>query len=373
MELFKFVNTIPTNLVNAEYISGYNSAMWVERYREPGEFELIAPLSSGLKEFLPLGTIISHIDTLEAAIVETHHIKENVNSDPIITISGRTFDSFLENRIVGTNQAWGDAAVPFTEYSLSAANTWNQAVTLINQHILSTLLIDDNESLNDNILAATVTPGTGVSETRIIKRGSVHARLMELLAVDNLGIRFIRRNPFGVFGDDVKSYFLIHHGNDKRDTVNFSWTDGELKGAEYLWSLKKSKNIALVQGRYVEEIVYSSANHYDRRIMFVDANDIDGYMTTVPTISTTPTIGQIRAKMYIRGQEALANQNEVNIASTDISDVSQYQYRKDYDIGDIVSVDGNYGGQEQRRVIEYVEIEDEHGESGHPTLAVLNE
>src|SRR5690606_26414123 len=123
-------------------------------------------------------------------------------------------------------------------------------------------------------------------------------------------------------------------------------------------------NVALVQGRFVEEIVYTGATHYDRRVMLVDASDIDGNLSATPTGTT---LTNIRAKMYIRGEEALANQNEINIASTDVAKVTQYEYRKDYDIGDIISIDGNYGEIEKRRVVEYVEIEDENGESGHPT------
>lgn len=366
MELFKFSNSPATDLLNGFAITGYTSAMWVERYRTPGEFEIVAPLSSGLRSELPLGTIISHVDTLELAIVENHHIEEAQDSDPIITITGRSFESYLENRIVGTNEAWDDPPAPFFEYGLIANKSWDQAVILINDHVSGP--VDSNETLNGHIIAATSLSGTGVTPLRYLKRGSLHERLVELLAVDDLGIRMIRRNPWGVLGNDTTTYFQIHRGVDRSNKIIFSWQAGELESAEYLWSLKNLKNVALVQGRFVEEIVYTGANNYDRRVMFVDASDIDGALTTAPTGST---LTEIRAKMYTRGEEALANQNEINIATTDIARVTQYRFRTDYDIGDIVSVDGNYGDIEKRRVVEYVEVEDEGGESGHPTLAVL--
>lgn len=78
MELFKFTHPTSTNLTYGVPIHGYTSAMWVERYRVPGEFEIEAPLSSGLQDELPLGTVISHIDTLDAAIVENHEISEKL-------------------------------------------------------------------------------------------------------------------------------------------------------------------------------------------------------------------------------------------------------------------------------------------------------
>lgn len=368
MDLFKFTHPTPTNLSMGEPIVGYDSAMWVERYVNPGEFEIVAPLSSGLKSFLPRGCIISHIDTLEVCIVEDHHIVEENDSDPTITITGSSFEAYLNNRIVGFQIASLGTSSPYDDYILASDNTWDQAVKLVNDHILSSLTNEDDEALNDEIFADTVTPGSGVVSARVIKRGSLHERLLELLAVDNLGVRMVRKNPFGGLGDDTNTYILIHNGIDVSDSVIFSWDSGELERSEYLWSLKKAKNIALVQGRYVEQIVDSADVGYNRRVMLVDASDIDGSLSAAPTGGT---LTDILNKMTVRGEAALAGQKELDLVSTDISKATQYQYRKDYDIGDIVSVDGKYGDIEKRRVVEYVEIEDKTGESGHPTLAVI--
>jgi hypothetical protein len=74
--------------------------------------------------------------------------------------------------------------------------------------------------------------------------------------------------------------------------------------------------------------------------------------------------------MQVRGRIAIDNQNRVTIVKSDISSVTPYQYRTDYNVGDLVTLDGNFGVSAVMRVIEYVEIEDESGESGHPTLSV---
>jgi hypothetical protein len=74
--------------------------------------------------------------------------------------------------------------------------------------------------------------------------------------------------------------------------------------------------------------------------------------------------------MHTRGRQALAKQNRVTISRADISKLTNYQYRRDFNVGDLVSLDGNFGQIATMRVVEYVEIEDENGESGHPTLAI---
>lgn len=370
MHLFKFTHPTKTNLTYGTAINGYSSAMWIERYRDAGEFEIEANLSSGLLDFLPQGTLISHVDTLDVCIVEDHEINDEVDEEPTIKITGRTLDAWLENRIVGINYAYGTPAAPFTEYILASDLTWVQIETLINAHIKDSEVTNANDSLNDDILAYTNILGSGSVEARTIKRGNLHERVIELLSIDDLGLRVIRKHPSHSLASPTTTRLYIHQGTDRSDSVLFSANAGDVDSAQYLWSLRKRKNAALVQGRYVETVVVSTDAGYDRRWMFVDASDIDGSLTTAPSGGT---LTAIRTKMQRRGLDALKKQTDVNIAQVDISRNIRVQYRKDYDIGDIVMVDGNYGISEKRRVVEYVEIEDQNGVSGHPTLARLGE
>jgi hypothetical protein len=74
--------------------------------------------------------------------------------------------------------------------------------------------------------------------------------------------------------------------------------------------------------------------------------------------------------MSARGRAAIKGQSNITITQADVSNTTMYQYRRDYNIGDLVSIDGNFGQTAVMRVIEYAEIEDENGNSGHPTLAL---
>jgi sulfate adenylyltransferase subunit 1 (EFTu-like GTPase family) len=108
---------------------------------------------------------------------------------------------------------------------------------------------------------------------------------------------------------------------------------------------------------------------YDRRMMFVDASDIDSEYTTAPT-GTDRT--NILAAMKIRGQAELAAQNEVALVKTEPTKNSTiYKYREHYAVGDIITVDGEYNETSSMQISEYVEIEDETGESGYPTLSAI--
>jgi Siphovirus ReqiPepy6 Gp37-like protein len=321
-----------------------------------------------LREFLPTGTLISHADTLEVMIVENHEITEQSGEDPELKITGRSFETYLENRVVGTNAARTSSTI--VEYVLPLARTWTQAVKLINDHIVSPPTNVNDALVNVSANTGLIASDPGTSELREIDRGNVHERLVEILFVDDLGIKTIRRNTFGGVGSSTQTILQVYRGVNKANSVIFSWKSGDLEAADYLFSEKKLKNSALVEGKFVYRMVDLGPTKYDRRVMLVQADDIDGHYDVKPTGAA---LTNILNSMNVRGQQALKAQNRITISRADVSNTTKYQYRRDYNIGDLVSLDGNFGQIATMRVIEYVEIEDENGESGHPTLSIPGE
>lgn len=366
MNLFKFNPvTSPTVLEHGEFINNATRVTWIERYADTGEITIEAPVSSGLREFLPEGTLVSHTDTYEVMIIENHEIEEPKREDPTLKITGRSFESWLENRIVGVNLCRSSSNI--VEFVCDPDFTWEQIVYLINQHIDDIAVISSFDAL-ENVVASTIISGSGVSEERTIDRKDVLSAVQELLAIDDLGIRTIRRVPWSVpAGSTAETILDIYNGEDKTQEVVFSWKSGDLDAASYLFSNKKLKNAAMVLGRYVWTMVDDSNAGYDRRMMIVNADDLDGNLSAAPVGGSLTTL---LSKMEVRGRQALAKQRQVTISQTDISDLTRYQYRRDYNIGDLVSLDGNFGQTAVMRVIEYAEIEDESGVSGHPTLSI---
>lgn len=365
MELFRFTNiTSPTVFQSGELITGYNSVSWTERYQEAGEFEINAQLSSNLRAFLPLGCFISHADTMEVMIVENHEVDQKIDEDPTLKITGRSLTTYLENRIVGLNRVRADSKI--SEYVLPINETWDQAVYLVNTHIKDT---DNVNDAIDNVNCVSICSGTATREERTIGVGDVFKGLQDILAVDDLGVKTIRRNPFGLEtgSSSTETRIIIYKGRDKSKQIHFSWKSGDLSSAGYLFSDRKLKNFAHVRGKWVEIIVDDGTGQtkYNRRFMLVDGSDIDEAQEKYP--DPTPR-DWIKAAMAIRGRQALKKQTRIHLARTDVSDTTRWRYRQDYDVGDLVMVDGDWGERTVMRVVEFVEIEDENGESGHPTL-----
>lgn len=374
MEFFQFTSDPSENPDQAHMINGVTESMWVERYREAGEFKLTAPVSSGLRDTLPIGTLISHIDTYEVMIVENHEIDEGDEALTKIVITGRSIETWLEHRIVGSNFAWPlGIGVAIPQYSLASAESWDQVVELINHHILPSSLIDDDDAINRLMLPYTEIADVGISLVRSIPHGTVYERLQELLIIDDLGLRCFRPGPWVPnVGSLNKVCLLIHNGEDKTTEVAFSHDSGELETASYLWSNKKKKTSALVKGKWLATMIVGTEIEYERRVMLVDGSDIDDAAETLPISDPGSPVDHtlLTDLMIARGEETIARQNDVEMANVEISKTAtRYVYRRDYNIGDIVAVDGNYGASSIMRVIEYVEIEDSTGESGYPTLS----
>jgi hypothetical protein len=355
MDFFKFNSeTGMTDPTSGAAINGATRKMWVERYSEPGEFEIIAPVQSDLRRFLPLGTLISHINTSEVMMVENQEITENLGENSELKITGRSFVAYLENRLIGVNAARSNSIiVPIT---LASAITWNQVVTLINQYI-STPTTDPNDRVPD-VLAVTDLTGVGTTEARPVE-GDVLKAVLDILGVDDLGIK--SSAPVGTPFLELR----VYKGVDKSRSVIFSWTTNDLNASSYLFTNRKLKTTALVVGKGIWTVVDTpGATGYARRMMRVDS-DIDKDQNTPPS---GPTLTGLISKMQTAGRQALRKQRELHITNAEVSNLSKYEYRFDYNMGDLVTIEGDYNQQEVKRVTEYAEIEDENGYSGHPTL-----
>jgi hypothetical protein len=382
MELIKFdyVAGVPDLTKGVSVADQTKSKLWVERYRDAGEFEVVAEPESGLRTTMPIGACISHIDTDEVMIVENHQIAENADGDSELTVSGRSLETVLEQRVVGQNQALTAA----TGYSYPTANTvglvrlylvsnmsYSQAKLLINNHA-------STNALNANDVVPILKAYTALSDSwtaaeRDLDRDEVYSQLLDILAVNDLGIKVVRpgvRNPLTNPDNLTKAALVIHKGIDLSSTVTFSHDNGDIESAEYLWSNKANKTSILVKGKWLEIVIDGSETGYSRRNTVLDVSFLDEQYSAIPTAGTVRD--DIYARMVTLGNAALARMNDVAITKVEISDQRDgWTYRKDFNIGDIIAVQGNYNATANMRVTEYVEMEDESGAKSYPTLAFL--
>jgi len=378
MDLFKFIpGADPSFLENGQTLNKIKTASWTERYVEAGEFEITAGVSSGLRSLLPVGTMISHIDTFEVMIVETVNLKEDTTDsvgEPQLTIKGRSLESWFRQRIVG-----GDIEsyvflgerlmLPVNEYLLAMDTSWEQTKTMIEDHVINTFTGQHDDVDGFAVISNQQHIGSSTSQARVMRKQNLHSAVLELLAVDDFGIKVVRPNPGNV--DPTKTEFRIHNGIDRTADVIFSHAFGDLEKPEYLWADGILKTDFFCRSNYYEmRGINETIEGFNRRILYVDCTDLDDHLDEAGAIAA---FSDIQAAMDVRGQQALRSQAATNLLSTDVAKRSRYKFKRHYDVGDIVAVHGNYDEQSVMRIVEHVTFLDEKGETGYPTLAAVNE
>lgn len=369
MDIFKFRNpTAPTLMEQGEIIDNVKSKMWVERYVDAGEFEIIASISTGIREKLPIGTFISHVDSREIMIVENHEIREEKGKEIDIKITGRGFETLFENRILGSNNNVWPQLINGVGHKQLTGYPADQIVLLIKNHIDPFYLFDDNDAIPYTTVITDV-PQTGpLSDEITFERQSLYEAVINLLKSRNMGIQIIRPGTWNASSPNIQ--ILIHEGNDLTESVLFSEATGEIESSDYLWTNKNLKNAALITGQWIGARVLPVETEIERRWMYIDAKDIDSNYDTWPSLPADQAA--IMLALERRGREILAAQKEIALIKTEVSkDITSRGYRYDYTMGDIITVSGSYGEIKPMRVNEYVEIEDENGEKSYPTLTEL--
>lgn len=360
MDIFKFNNpTALTIMESGEIINGLKSKMWVERYMEPGEFKLVAKASSEIHKLLPLDTFISHVGTKEIMMVEDHEIIEEKNKEPEIVVTGRSFDAFMHERVIGTEHLFN----PTNDIS-DIVSTGPGAWYVITSIIQSTLDLPYIEAICN-------LPTTDAA-TILFEYGDLHDRAIEIFSAHNLGIKVIRPGYWTTIpplDGIIETAFEVHAGINRSAEVVFSHSAGDIERAEYFKSIRNLKNAALVAGKWVGYTITGPELDYKRRWLYVDSSSLDSQLSAAPV---DPELTEIATGMDQRGRDAMDARREIGLMKAEISkNVAGSRYRHDFDIGDLVTVHGNYDTSAIMRVTEYVEIEDREGYFGYPILSKI--
>jgi hypothetical protein len=193
---------------------------------------------------------------------------------------------------------------------------------------------------------------------------SVYKAVKDICDMYDLGFRLVRD------GDKSKLYFEIYTGDDRttqqsvRTPVIFSPEMDNLQNVSEMTSIAGSKNMAYVFGKTTTLIVYTETTNqdtsgFDRRVLHVDATDID---------ETDPVI--LDALLLQRGQEELAAHRPLAAFDGEINQYSKYRYMTHYRLGDLVEMRNSDGATNHMRVTEQIFVSDAQGDRSYPTLSM---
>lgn len=350
-----------TSFQPTKLIENYDSLIWTERYRPCGDFVLETPnIASGLTD-LPLGSLVGIGESLELSFVETHSIAENEDGERVLKIAGRTFESFFENRTTlsptpsATNSPITNPTTGENNSQIITGSSAAAATILMSPS--SVLLMDSRDDIRPIYVCTNQTTKTLTSSTRFIDRGEVYAIVLEILKEDELGVCNIRP-----INGATKIVSHVYNGTDKSASVIFDVGCGHFRSVNYLWSIIDYKNAVYVASQKgFRSLTASGASGFNSLARRVGSLEL-------PDITQTTNISAILGS---KGTSYLNQNKKTVLMEGSVSPNIPYEYGVDYNLGDTILCRGDYGVSQKMMVTEYVRIEDENGEQGYPTLAVI--
>lgn len=401
-------------------IEGWNSLIWTERYQPSGEFILRTPRIAETAALLPEDSLVSLRDSKEVMIVEDLFVEDKSGTKSLV-VKGRAFDTFLDKRVVtgeyGKKWETRETYPPAVAISIILWCKIFAPDDSIPSHIRGDLM-NELDAVPD-VFASMTMPSYMTTPNKYwwLENATVLKLVNDILQETNLGIRSIRPpfvqpewvDPYPLpgpidYGDETLYYEFvvmsgdpgsvgipdiivptpgehlglrldIYKGLDRtvnqsdRTPVIFSYGAGDLEDPNYLLTSKAHATTVEVQSDLgnltVPRAGEAGLSGLSRKVSLLDVGSTErAYGAASSTLNSYLTQ---KANVELKARERL------RLLDGDVSQSPRYVYGRDYNLGDHVTIRGEYGFDEDMYVSEYVRTHDELGEKGFPTLATIPE
>lgn len=345
-----------------EVIDRFNSLIWTERYTAYGDFELVIHSNSTNRSRFQMGTQVALNESERIMTVETIQNKLSSDGRAMLTLSGRSLESILEDRVAIPNLQ-GTATTPKWGLSGTPAEIAREIFTSICKFgVLTADRIPDLETTFTQQFYTVPEPASTISME--LEAQTVYQAISEICAAYGLGFQLTR------VGDTSYIRFRVYTGNDRTlgqnllPPVVFSHELDNLSDITELSSIEPFKNVAYVQAKNATHVVYApgadpTVSGFNRRVLLVKATDIEDAAGPVLT-----------AKLTQKGYEELAKARTINAFDGEIPQRGSYKYAKDYFLGDLVDMRNSDGISNVMRVTEQIFVSDDQGDRSYPTLSL---
>lgn len=370
-----------------ELIEDFSSLVWTERYDKNGDFQLVSNNIAEVLKKLPLPgpfdppCMVAIRDSTVPMIVESHLIEEPKNAPPKITTTGRSFETFLEER-----QTLGlyDSTVARTPVVLAANKPADAALILMNEIIggadtiaaIPTVAEDRITEiiLNSTVLEAIPVP-TSANQTKYpVDPKNLYAWVMDTLKLGTPDTNFpafgnirgpaaLKSTLPNVGGTQIA--ITIYEGVDRRQSVVFDAKEDQFDELKHLLSVVGYKNVMATyaaNGVKNAQTRPASISGLSRR---VGIQDLSSEVTAVSSNADWAPYLINKSKI------ALAGALPTVLFSGEIAEQQAARFGVDYFLGDQVKLSGDYGLTQDVRIAEFVRSQDSTGTKSYPTFEAI--
>lgn len=316
-------------------INVFETFIWPTAFNAYSTFELWAPVNDENKELLKDGNIIWPDGSETAGVIEIVNPDKNDKGVLRFNIKGRTLESLLTRRII-----WGTYNKTTKEYPSTIIRE------LVNESAIN--VADEKRKLP--FLELADDPLVGEKITYQKTGGELYEAINKLATEASIGFKvvFDPRNKRMIF-QVLKGVDRTYGNENDIEPIILDSDLQDILTSNYYRNSQDYKNIALVAGEDSgdarKKVIVGSedVSGFDRREAYIDARDLQSETTTGETTSLTDE--EYNELLIQRGNEKLS---ELKVTETFEASLritgSQYEFGKDYFVGDIVTaVDRDLG------------------------------
>lgn len=316
-------------------INVFETFIWPTAFNAYSTFELWAPVNDENKELLKDGNIIWPDGSETAGVIEIVNPDKNDKGVLRFNIKGRTLESLLTRRII-----WGTYNKTTKEYPSTITRE------LVNESAIN--VADEKRKLP--FLELADDPLVGEKITYQKTGGELYEAINKLATEASIGFKvvFDPRNKRMIF-QVLKGVDRTYGNENDIEPIILDSDLQDILTSNYYRNSQDYKNIALVAGEDSgdarKKVIVGSedVSGFDRREAYIDARDLQSETTTGETTSLTDE--EYNELLIQRGNEKLS---ELKVTETFEASLritgSQYEFGKDYFVGDIVTaVDRDLG------------------------------
>ncbi len=334
----KPIRIIDKDFILLSEIDDYESLIWARKWHRPGEFELHININKQNTHTLQKENIVLFGD--KAGVIRHREIviDESGKGGETLLIKGSSLSSLVGRRIT----------LPPIGNAYDAVN--GNAETVLKHYVDVNCVnpADANRKIPNLIIAPNSNRGINLKYQSRLKQ--LNEELEKISMISGLGW------DISIDIENKKFVFDVMEGNDlttnqtENNPVIFSIDFDNIKGQTYIDSDLNYRNQAYVggQGEGVDRSIVEIGNNLqglDRHEVFIDARDIENELD-LPT----------------RGQQKLLEMARLQSFESEILNKGTFEYEKDWNLGDIVTVvNPKWGITMETRVIEVREIYEPSG------------
>jgi Siphovirus ReqiPepy6 Gp37-like protein len=380
MEVF----TLDRKFLQQDEIDVFHSIIWTEKYYGDSEVELSVPLTDEMIKKLVPGIFLGISGSDEVMMLESMTIEEEK-----MKFKGISLLLWLNNRFVRTTAIQKDQTSWAIPAAVPGKLLWD---------IVHGMCHKDSNYLNGTINIgisnpqALAIPGlelkdydkSGDPVTWVVPYGPVYDALRSLAETYRIGMQLTLESASETsYSLGFRSYRGLNRTSSQtvNPIVRFSPEMDSLANVSELQSIAALKTqvyafatndlaplTATAPG--VASLTGVQYTGFDLRALQVLTSDITN--PKPPDPAPPLDAAKLLSLLNEEAKEALYANSVQAIVDGEIVPENQYQYGRDYNLGDIIEIQGNSDVVSISRVTEYIRSQDEAGEKSYPTVAMLD-